>query len=41
MIASVVYRNLESLGLVETVVFLGVMMESFVYAWANGVLAWE
>src|SRR5688572_17804656 len=36
----VVYRGLGVSGLVEMVVFLGVLMIGFFYAWDNGALEW-
>ena len=38
---AVVYRALGSVGLVEMLVFLGVLMVGFVYAWDNGALKWQ
>ena len=37
---AVVYRGLGASGLVEMVVFLGVLMVGFFYAWDNGALEW-
>ena len=38
---AVVYRQLGVLGLVEAVIFLGVLMIGFVYAWDNRALEWQ
>jgi NADH-quinone oxidoreductase subunit A len=38
---AVVYRELGMAGLVEMVVFLGVLMAGFYYAWDNGALDWK
>jgi NADH-quinone oxidoreductase subunit A len=38
---AVVYQALGSLGFVEAVVFLGVLMIGFYYAWDNGALEWQ
>jgi NADH-quinone oxidoreductase subunit A len=38
---AVAYRGLGVLGLVEMVVFLGVLMAGFFYAWDNGALDWQ
>jgi NADH-quinone oxidoreductase subunit A len=38
---AVVYRGLGALGLVEMVVFLGILMVGFFYAWDNGALDWQ
>ena len=38
---AVVYRGLGASGLVEVVVFLGVLMVGFFYAWDNGALEWQ
>jgi NADH-quinone oxidoreductase subunit A len=38
---AVVFRNLGTTGLVEIVVFLGVLMAGFYYAWDNGALEWQ
>jgi len=37
---AVVYRGLGVWGLAEMVVFLGVLMVGFFYAWDNGALEW-
>jgi NADH-quinone oxidoreductase subunit A len=37
---AVVYRGLGVSGLAEMVVFLGVLMVGFFYAWDNGALEW-
>ncbi len=37
---AVVFRELGMLGLVEMLVFLGILMVGFVYAWDNGALKW-
>jgi NADH-quinone oxidoreductase subunit A len=37
---AVVYRGLGASGLVEMVIFLGVLMIGFFYAWDNGALEW-
>jgi NADH-quinone oxidoreductase subunit A len=38
---AVVFRDLGMLGLAEIVVFLGVLMAGFFYAWDNGALEWQ
>src|SRR2546426_5610032 len=38
---AVVYRRLGVTGLVEAVIFLGVLMVGFFYAWDNGALDWQ
>jgi NADH-quinone oxidoreductase subunit A len=38
---AVVYRALGSVGLAQMLVFLGVLMVGFVYAWDNGALKWQ
>ena len=38
---AVVYRALGSAGLAQMLVFLGVLMVGFVYAWDNGALKWQ
>ncbi len=38
---AVAYRGLGVLGLVEMVIFLGVLMVGFFYAWDNGALEWQ
>ncbi|MBI1876471.1 MAG: NADH-quinone oxidoreductase subunit A [Acidobacteria bacterium] len=38
---AVVYRGLGVLGLTEMVIFLGVLMVGFIYAWDNGALDWQ
>jgi NADH-quinone oxidoreductase subunit A len=38
---AVVYRELGSSGLTEMVIFLGVLMAGFYYAWDNGALEWQ
>jgi NADH-quinone oxidoreductase subunit A len=38
---AVVYRQLGLLGLTEMVIFLGVLMIGFFYAWDNGALEWQ
>jgi NADH-quinone oxidoreductase subunit A len=37
---AVAYRALGVAGLVEMVIFLGVLMVGFFYAWDNGALEW-
>ena len=37
---AVVYRGLGTSGLAEMVIFLGVLMVGFFYAWDNGALEW-
>jgi NADH-quinone oxidoreductase subunit A len=37
---AVVYRGLGASGLAEMVIFLGVLMVGFFYAWDNGALEW-
>jgi len=38
---AVAYRGLGVLGLTEMVIFLGVLMVGFFYAWDNGALEWQ
>ena len=38
---AVVFRDLGMLGLAEIVIFLGVLMAGFFYAWDNGALEWQ
>lgn len=38
---AVVFRGLGTSGLVEIVIFLGVLMAGFFYAWDNGALEWQ
>ena len=38
---AVVYRRLGASGLTEMVIFLGVLMVGFFYAWDNGALEWQ
>jgi NADH-quinone oxidoreductase subunit A len=38
---AVVYRTLGVWGLAEMVIFLGVLMIGFYYAWDNGALDWQ
>ena len=38
---AVVYRGLGALGLLEMVIFLGILMVGFFYAWDNGALEWQ
>src|SRR5918993_280050 len=38
---AVVFRDLGMLGLTEIVIFLGVLMAGFFYAWDNGALEWQ
>ena len=38
---AVVYRQLGLLGLTEMVIFLGILMVGFFYAWDNGALDWQ
>ena len=38
---AVVYRGLGAVGLTEMVIFLGVLMVGFFYAWDNGALDWQ
>jgi NADH-quinone oxidoreductase subunit A len=38
---AVVYRTLGGSGLVEMVIFLGVLMAGFFYAWDNGAMDWQ
>lgn len=38
---AVVYRGLGVAGLVEIVIFLGVLMAGYFYAWDNGALEWQ
>jgi NADH-quinone oxidoreductase subunit A len=38
---AVVYRGLGVWGLTEMVIFLGILMVGFFYAWDNGALDWQ
>jgi NADH-quinone oxidoreductase subunit A len=38
---AVVYRALGLWGLTEMVIFLGILMVGFFYAWDNGALEWQ
>ena len=38
---AVVYRGLGGWGLAEMVIFLGILMVGFFYAWDNGALDWQ
>ena len=38
---AVVYRSLGIWGLTEMVIFLGILMVGFFYAWDNGALEWR
>jgi NADH-quinone oxidoreductase subunit A len=38
---AVAFRNLGTAGLVEVVIFMGVLMAGFFYAWDNGALKWQ
>ena len=38
---AVAYRGLGILGLAEMVIFLGILMVGFFYAWDNGALEWQ
>lgn len=38
---AVVFRGLGVAGLVEIIIFLGVLMAGFYYAWDNGALEWQ
>ena len=38
---AVVFRDLGMLGLAEIVIFLGVLMAGFFYAWDSGALEWQ
>ena len=38
---AVVYRELGMLGLVEIVIFLGILMVGYFYAWDNDALKWS
>jgi NADH-quinone oxidoreductase subunit A len=38
---AVAYRGLGPSGLVEMVIFLGILMVGFFYAWDNGALDWH
>lgn len=38
---AVVYQKLGGLGLVEMVLFLGILMIGFFYAWDNGAFEWQ
>jgi NADH-quinone oxidoreductase subunit A len=38
---AVVLREIKLFGLIEMVVFIGVLLVGFVYAWKKGALEWE
>ncbi len=38
---AVVFSDLGVVGLIEMVIFLGILMVGFVYAWDNGALEWK
>ena len=38
---AVVYRGLGAWGLAEMIIFLGILMVGFFYAWDNGALEWQ
>jgi NADH-quinone oxidoreductase subunit A len=38
---AVVFKTLGTTGLVEIVIFVGVLMAGFYYAWDNGALEWQ
>jgi NADH-quinone oxidoreductase subunit A len=38
---AVVYRQLGLFGLIEMLIFMGVLIIGFVYAWKKGALEWE
>lgn len=38
---AVAFRTLGTSGLVEIVIFMGVLMAGFFYAWDNGALEWQ
>ena len=38
---AVVFRDLGMWALAEVVIFLGVLMAGFFYAWDNGALEWQ
>jgi NADH-quinone oxidoreductase subunit A len=38
---AVIYRTLGWLGFIEMMVFLGIIIIGFVYAWKRGALTWE
>ena len=38
---AVVHRGLGISGLIEVVIFLGVLMVGFYYAWDNGAMEWQ
>jgi NADH-quinone oxidoreductase subunit A len=38
---AVAYRGLGAWGLTEMVIFLGILMVGFFYAWDNGALEWQ
>lgn len=38
---AVVYRGLGGIALTEMVIFLGILMVGFYYAWDNGALDWQ
>lgn len=38
---AVILREIKLLGLIEMVIFIGILMVGFVYAWKKGALEWE
>ena len=38
---AIVFKNLGVFGLVEMILFSGIVLIGFVYAWAKGALEWE
>ena len=38
---AVAFRGLGAAGLVDIIIFLGVLMAGFFYAWDNGALEWQ
>lgn len=38
---AVVYRKLGLFGLVEMLIFIGILLVGYVYAWKKGALEWE
>ena len=38
---AVAFRSLGALGLAEMIIFLGILMIGFFYAWDNGALEWQ
>ena len=38
---AIVFRQLGIFGLVEMVIFIGILLVGYVYAWKKGALEWE